>query len=86
EGFQNLRKGDLLFFGRKASFERRESISHVAVYLENKTFIHTPSGRGVRIGSFDPASSFYDEANLKRFVRARRVIPATATPEVRKNN
>ncbi len=86
EGFQNLRKGDLLFFGRKASSERRESISHVAVYLENKTFIHTPSGRGVRFGSFDPAASFYDEANLKRFVRARRLIPATATPEVRKNN
>jgi uncharacterized protein YgiM (DUF1202 family) len=86
DGFQNLRKGDLLFFGRKASSERRESISHVAVYLENKSFIHTPSGRGVRFGSFDPASSFYDEANLKRFVRARRIIPATATPEVRKNN
>jgi len=86
EGLQNLRKGDLLFFGRKASSEKRESISHVAVYLENKTFIHTPSGRGVRFGSFDPASTFYDEANLKRFVRARRVIPATATPEVRKNN
>ena len=81
--FQNLRKGDLLFFGRKATPERRESISHVGIYLENKTFIHTPSGRGVRLGSFDPASPYYDEPNLKRFVRVRRLIPTTHTPEIR---
>ena len=84
ENFQNLRKGDLLFFGRKSAPGKPERISHVAIYLENRGFIHS-SGR-VRFGSFDPSSALYDESNLKRFVRARRIIPTTQTPEVRKNN
>ncbi|MBI4429707.1 MAG: C40 family peptidase [Ignavibacteriales bacterium] len=84
EDFQNLRKGDLLFFGRKPAGGRPERITHVAIYLDNKDFIHS-SGR-VRYGSFNPASPYYDEFNLKRFVRARRLIPTTQMPEVRKNN
>jgi cell wall-associated NlpC family hydrolase len=80
--FKNLRKGDLMFFGRKATLERGERISHVAIYLENKGFIHS-SGR-VRFGSFDPTSPLYDEGNLKRLVRVRRVIPQSTSPEVKK--
>lgn len=77
--FQNLRKGDLLFFGRKAADGRPERISHVAIYLQDRKFIHS-SGR-VRFSSFDPASPLFDEFNLKRFVRARRVIPEPSIPE-----
>jgi len=77
--FENLLKGDLLFFGRPASDEASERIVHVAIYLENKDFIHS-SGR-VRFGSFDRSSPFYDDYNLKRFVRARRVIPEPTVPE-----
>ena len=82
DNFEGLRKGDLLFFGRKSSGGRPERISHVAIYLENKGFIHS-SGR-VRFGSFDPASPNYDEFDLRRLVRARRVLPTTDIPEVRK--
>ncbi|MGB2868404.1 MAG: C40 family peptidase [Bacteroidota bacterium] len=82
DNFENLQKGDLLFFGRKASGGRPERISHVAIYLENEGFIHS-SGR-VRFGSFDPASQYYDEFDLRRLVRARRVLPSTDIPEVRK--
>jgi hypothetical protein len=84
ENFQNLRKGDLLFFGRKGTSEKPERITHVAIYLENKGFIHS-SGR-VKLGSFDPSSPNYDEGILKRFVRARRVIPTTQAPELRKSD
>ncbi|MCU0453380.1 MAG: C40 family peptidase [Bacteroidetes bacterium] len=77
--FQNLAKGDLLFFGRKAENGRPERITHVAIYLGERRFIHS-SGR-IRLASFDPASPEYDEFNLKRFVRARRVIPGTTIPE-----
>lgn len=79
ENFENLVKGDLLFFGRPATDEQTERIVHVAIYLENRGFIHS-SGR-VRFGSFDPASPDYDDYNLKRFVRARRVIPEPTVPE-----
>ncbi|MEK6650056.1 MAG: SH3 domain-containing C40 family peptidase [Bacteroidota bacterium] len=77
--FENLAKGDLMFFGRKADEGRPERITHVAIYLENRRFIHS-SGR-VQFGSFDPASPEYDDYNLKRFVRARRIIPAPTVPE-----
>ena len=41
KNFQNLQKGDLLFFGQKANGTAPEHIIHVAMYLENKLFIHS---------------------------------------------
>ncbi len=70
--FENLRKGDLIFFGRKADGKKPERIVHVGIYLGGRQFIHS-SGK-VRINSFDPASPIYDEPDRRRFVRARRVI------------
>lgn len=83
--FENLKKGDLLFFGRKAENAmpdgrqgKPEKIVHVGIYLSNREYIHS-SGK-VRINSFDPNSPIFEEYNLKRFVRARRVI--TSIPQV----
>ncbi len=76
--FEHLKKGDLLFFGRKAENGKSERIVHVGIYLGNREYIHS-SGK-VRLNSFDPDSPIFDEYNLKRFVRARRVI--VATPQV----
>ena len=70
--WENLRKGDLLFFGRKAAGDRPEHISHVAMYLENRTFIHS-SGK-IRISSLDPASPLYDDYHVKNFVCAKRML------------
>jgi cell wall-associated NlpC family hydrolase len=46
----------------------------VAIYLQDRQFIHTPGGSGVRIDSFDPAAPNFNDGLLKSFVRARRVI------------
>ncbi|MFA6168199.1 MAG: C40 family peptidase [Gemmatimonadaceae bacterium] len=73
-GMRRLSKGDLLFFGSKATAERPERITHVAIYLQDRQFIHTPGGSGVRIDSFDPAAPNFNDGLLKSFVRARRVI------------
>jgi len=70
--FHNLKKGDLLFFGRKASAGKQEHITHVAIYLEDGLFIH--SSKCVHYGSFKPASKYYEKALLNKFVRARRII------------
>ncbi|MDE3056573.1 MAG: C40 family peptidase [Bacteroidota bacterium] len=72
EHFSNLRKGDLLFFGKKATAFMPEKIVHVGIYLGDETFIHS-SGM-VRISSFDSASPLYDPYDLNRFVRARRIL------------
>lgn len=78
--FGGLKKGDLLFFGRKASDERPERIWHVGIYLGGKEFIHC-AGR-VRINSFDENAPHYDPERLNTFVRARRVIGNSPIPEV----
>lgn len=78
--FGGLKKGDLLFFGRKASDERPERIWHVGIYLGGKEFIHC-AGR-VRINSFDENAPHYDPERLNTFVRARRVIGTSPIPEV----
>jgi hypothetical protein len=72
EKFQNLEKGDLLFFGRKATANRPERITHVALYLENGLYIH--SSKRVRVSSLNPSSDYYEEPLLKKFVRARRIL------------
>lgn len=79
-GFQGLKKGDLLFFGRAATEVRPERIWHVAIYLGKKEFIHC-SGR-VRVNSFDPTAPHFDPERLRTFVRARRLIGTSQVPEV----
>jgi cell wall-associated NlpC family hydrolase len=84
ENFENLKKGDLLFFGRKGSADRPERISHVGIYLDKQEFIHTPGGSWVKFNSFDPAATNYSESLRKSFVRARRYVGTAQIPEVPK--
>ncbi len=65
---ENLLPGDLLFFAGHTG-----RISHVAVSLGGKGFIHS-SRRDIHIKSFDPASDDYDEDFNERFAFARRII------------
>ena len=71
EGFDNLQKGDLLFFGSKATQERGERITHVGIYMGNGEFIH--SATSVRINSLIPDAYNYYEGST-RLVRANRLI------------
>lgn len=72
DGYEKLEPGDLLFFGRKASAENPERVTHVGLYIGNLRFIHA-SGK-VRINSLDPASKDYTQHYEKAFVRARRIL------------
>ena len=72
ENFSNLRKGDLVFFGQVETDEQPERIVHVGIYLDDGEFIHGTST--VRIDSFFPDTDNFNEYELNRFVRARRLI------------
>ena len=82
--FVNLRKGDLLFFGKKAGEGKPEKIVHAAIYLGNGYFIQS-SGR-VRISSLVKGDSAFDQYDLDRFVTARRVLPPSETILEKGNN
>ena len=71
--FANVQRGDLVFFGRKATAERKEGISHVGIYLGNKQFIHALGD--VHISSMNPVDKNYDEFNTKRLLFAVRFLP-----------
>ncbi|MGB5665292.1 MAG: SH3 domain-containing C40 family peptidase [Maribacter sp.] len=70
--FEKLQGGDLLFFGTKATDSAKEKVVHVGMWIDNNEFIHS-SGR-VRISSVDKASKNYDEYNLNRYLRTKRIF------------
>ncbi len=69
---KNLRKGDLLFFGRKAAGKNPERVVHVGIFLQDKLFIH--SSERVQINSLDPDSPIRDEHRIHTLLRARRIL------------
>jgi cell wall-associated NlpC family hydrolase len=66
------KKGDLLFFGSKATADRPERVTHVAVYLGNGEFYHA-SGL-VRRNSLFPQSPLYAESLRQRLLHIRRLL------------
>ena len=72
DGLSRLQKGDLLFFGTKATADRPERVSHVGIHVGNLEFIHA-SGL-VRRNSLDPASPIYSESLRNRLLHVRRVL------------
>ena len=70
--FENLQKGDLLFFGRKATETTTEKVVHVGMWIGNHEFIHS-SGK-VRVSSMNKGSKNYDEYNLNRYLRTKRIF------------
>jgi cell wall-associated NlpC family hydrolase len=72
--FDNLKKGDLMFFGKKATDSTRQRVTHVGIWLGNGKgeFIHA-SGR-VKIGSIDEGSERYDPFNKGRYLGSRRYL------------
>jgi len=70
--FDNLEKGDLLFFGRKATDTTAEKVVHVGMWIGNDEFIHS-SGK-VRISSMNKSSRNFDDYNLKRYLRTKRIF------------
>ncbi len=70
--FENLKKGDLLFFGKKAEKGKPEKIVHVAIYLGRGYFIQ--SADRVQINGLLNSDTAFDKYELGRFVRAKRIL------------
>ena len=72
---EGLEAGDLLFFGRKASEGREESVTHVAMYIGDGEYIHSAGYRErVGINSMDSTKENFIERYPDIFVRAIRIL------------
>lgn len=69
--WENLKAGDLLFFGEKRE-DGSERIVHVAMWLGNGEFIHASDK--VRVSSMISTAPNFDEYNAKRYLRTKRVL------------
>jgi cell wall-associated NlpC family hydrolase len=70
--YQNLKKGDLLFFGTKEN--NKPHVTHVGIYIGNKEYINS-SGM-VKINSLDSTQSNYRTYRLNILLSAKRIIGA----------
>jgi len=72
--FENLQKGDLMFFGKKATDSTKQRVTHVGIWLGNDRgeFIH--ESMQVRLSSINPDSEYYDKSNTKRYLGSRRYL------------
>ena len=68
---ENLKPGDLVFFGNHETRWKKESITHVGIYIGNGEIIH--ASHKVRINSLIPGKSNYYE-NAHRLLKARRLF------------
>lgn len=66
----NLKRGDLVFFGFPASEQKPQRITHVGIYIGNNHIIH--ASHVVRINSLIPTDADYYE-NSHRLIAARRL-------------
>lgn len=70
--YKELKEGDLVFFGKKASNKTDVKVTHVGMYMKNGEYIHS-SGR-VKINSFDPEADNFNNYRSISWLGGRRVL------------
>lgn len=71
---EGLEKGDLMFFGSKATKDKKQRVTHVGIWLGNgnQEFIH--SSRRVRLNSMNPDSDIFDTWCAENYLGSRRYL------------
>ncbi|MFA5816959.1 MAG: C40 family peptidase [Bacteroidales bacterium] len=76
--WKELKSGDLLFFGRKASEELPEKVAHVGMYIGGSEFIHC-SGL-VRVNSLDSTRTNFKPYYHTNLLHVKRIIGTQSLP------
>ncbi len=72
DSLDQFQPGDLLFFGFRARGEKKERVTHVAMSLGGRRYIH--SSGDVHINSLDPSDRDYNDYRRQMFLHARRIL------------
>ncbi len=83
KAMRNLRRGDLLLFSSLKDGKPTGRITHVAIYIEDGSFIHA-SGL-VRINNMKPGNPALGDWHTRAFVGARRVVDGKGVVPVGKH-
>lgn len=76
-GYNKLKEGDLVFFGRKAEGDRPAKATHVGFYLGNGSYIH--SSGFVRVNSFDPDQKNFSKVRADNWLGGRTILGSEGT-------
>jgi hypothetical protein len=72
--FEGLEKGDLLFFGRKATLEKGQRVTHVGLWLGNDKMEFIHASGNVHLNSMDLSQPNYDAFNKNRYLGGKRYL------------
>ena len=72
--FEGLEKGDLIFFGSKATAEKKQRVTHVGIWLGNNRMEFIHASGNVHISSMDNKQPNYDEFNKNRYLGGKRYL------------
>ncbi|TMM29430.1 NlpC/P60 family protein [Polaribacter aestuariivivens] len=72
--FEGLEKGDLLFFGTKATENKKQRVVHVGIWLGNDKMEFIHASGNVHLSSMDVTQPHYDEFNKNRYLGSRRYL------------
>lgn len=72
--FSDLQKGDLLFFGKKATETKKQRVTHVGIWLGNDKMEFIHASGNVHISSMDENQPNYDAFNKNRYLGSRRYL------------
>jgi hypothetical protein len=72
--FEGLEKGDLLFFGTKATSDKKQRVVHVGIWLGNDTMEFIHASGNVHVSSMDEKQPNYDEMNKNRYLGSKRYL------------
>lgn len=72
--FSDLQKGDLLFFGTKATAEKKQRVVHVGIWLGNDKMEFIHASGNVHLSSMDKQQTHYDAFNKNRYLGSRRYL------------
>ncbi|ARV15015.1 C40 family peptidase [Polaribacter sp. SA4-12] len=72
--FESLEKGDLIFFGRKATTDKKQRVTHVGIWLGNNKMEFIHASGNVHLSSMDSKQPNYDEFNKNRYLGSKRYL------------
>ena len=72
--FKNLEKGDLVFFGKKATATKKQRVTHVGIWLGNDKMEFIHASGNVHLSSMDETHFNYDAFNKNRYLGSKRYL------------